>query len=69
MYLYDKIRNTAAFVLVSLLFALQGVVDGLEALGHKISKFYNTVNAVGKGDCGCTSAWSDERKKGKAAGY
>lgn len=44
-------------------------MDGLEALGHKISKFCNTVNAVGKGDCGCTSAWSDERKKGKAAGY
>ncbi|XP_005952505.1 glutathione hydrolase 5 proenzyme [Haplochromis burtoni] len=44
------------------------VVDGLEALGHKIAKFYNTVNAVEKAGS-CISAWSDERKKGKAAGY
>ncbi|XP_039477229.1 glutathione hydrolase 5 proenzyme-like [Oreochromis aureus] len=44
------------------------VVDGLEAKGHKIAKFYNTVNAVEKEDS-CISAWSDERKKGKAAGY
>ncbi|XP_063346460.1 glutathione hydrolase 5 proenzyme-like [Pelmatolapia mariae] len=44
------------------------VVDGLEAKGHKVSKFYNTVNAVEKADS-CISAWSDERKKGKAAGY
>ncbi|XP_039884355.1 glutathione hydrolase 5 proenzyme-like isoform X2 [Simochromis diagramma] len=44
------------------------VVDGLEALGHKIVKFYNTVNAVEKAGS-CISAWSDERKKGKAAGY
>ncbi|XP_063346455.1 glutathione hydrolase 5 proenzyme-like [Pelmatolapia mariae] len=44
------------------------VVDGLEALGHKIAKFYNAVNAVEKA-CSCISAWSDERKKGKAAGY
>uniref|UniRef100_I3JZG4 Glutathione hydrolase n=1 Tax=Oreochromis niloticus TaxID=8128 RepID=I3JZG4_ORENI len=44
------------------------VVDGLEALGHKVSKFYNAVNAVEKA-CSCISAWSDERKKGKAAGY
>uniref|UniRef100_A0A669EW80 Glutathione hydrolase n=1 Tax=Oreochromis niloticus TaxID=8128 RepID=A0A669EW80_ORENI len=44
------------------------VVDGLEAKGHKIAKFYNTVNAVEKaGSHIC--AWSDERKKGKAAGY
>uniref|UniRef100_A0A3Q2WSM6 Gamma-glutamyltransferase 5a n=1 Tax=Haplochromis burtoni TaxID=8153 RepID=A0A3Q2WSM6_HAPBU len=44
------------------------VVDGLEAKGHKIAKFYNTVNAVEKAGS-CISAWSDERKKGKAAGY
>ncbi|XP_076746702.1 glutathione hydrolase 5 proenzyme isoform X1 [Maylandia zebra] len=44
------------------------VVDGLEALGHKIAKFYNTVNAVEKASS-CISAWSDKRKKGKAAGY
>ncbi|KAL3976168.1 mediator of RNA polymerase II transcription subunit 26 [Sarotherodon galilaeus] len=44
------------------------VVDGLEALGHKIAKFYNVVNAVEKAGS-CISAWSDERKKGKAAGY
>ncbi|XP_039476577.1 glutathione hydrolase 5 proenzyme-like [Oreochromis aureus] len=44
------------------------VVDGLEALGHKIAKFYNTVNAVEKAGS-CISAWSDERKNGKAAGY
>ncbi|KAL3976164.1 PML-RARA-regulated adapter molecule 1 [Sarotherodon galilaeus] len=44
------------------------VVDGLEAKGHKIVKFYNTVNAVEKAGS-CISAWSDERKKGKAAGY
>ncbi|KAL3976217.1 neuromedin U receptor 1 [Sarotherodon galilaeus] len=44
------------------------VVDGLEAKGHKIAKFYNTVNAVEKEDS-CISAWSDERKNGKAAGY
>ncbi|XP_063345836.1 glutathione hydrolase 5 proenzyme-like [Pelmatolapia mariae] len=44
------------------------VVDGLEAKGHKVAKFYNTVNAVEKADS-CISAWSDERKKGKAAGY
>uniref|UniRef100_A0A3P9ATX6 Glutathione hydrolase n=1 Tax=Maylandia zebra TaxID=106582 RepID=A0A3P9ATX6_9CICH len=44
------------------------VVDGLEAKGHKIAKFYNTVNAVEKAG-NCISAWSDERKKGKAAGY
>uniref|UniRef100_A0A3Q2WSK8 Gamma-glutamyltransferase 5a n=1 Tax=Haplochromis burtoni TaxID=8153 RepID=A0A3Q2WSK8_HAPBU len=36
--------------------------------GHKIAKFYNTVNAVEKAGS-CISAWSDERKKGKAAGY
>uniref|UniRef100_I3JYI7 Gamma-glutamyltransferase 5a n=1 Tax=Oreochromis niloticus TaxID=8128 RepID=I3JYI7_ORENI len=53
---------------ISLLFALQDVVDGLEAKGHKIAKFYNTVNAVEKAGS-CISAWSDERKKGKAAGY
>ncbi|XP_039884474.1 glutathione hydrolase 5 proenzyme-like [Simochromis diagramma] len=44
------------------------VVDNLEAKGHEIVKFYNTVNAVEKVDS-CISAWSDERKKGKAAGY
>uniref|UniRef100_A0A3B4EXJ5 Gamma-glutamyltransferase 5-like n=1 Tax=Pundamilia nyererei TaxID=303518 RepID=A0A3B4EXJ5_9CICH len=44
------------------------VVDGLEALGHKVAKFYNTVNAVEKAG-NCISAWSDERKNGKAAGY
>ncbi|XP_013766396.1 gamma-glutamyltransferase 5a [Pundamilia nyererei] len=43
-------------------------VDGLEALGHKVAKFYNTVNAVEKAG-NCISAWSDERKNGKAAGY
>uniref|UniRef100_A0A668RKX6 Gamma-glutamyltransferase 5a n=1 Tax=Oreochromis aureus TaxID=47969 RepID=A0A668RKX6_OREAU len=48
--------------------SLQDVVDGLEAKGHKIAKFYNTVNAVEKAGS-CISAWSDERKKGKAAGY
>uniref|UniRef100_A0A3B4F685 Gamma-glutamyltransferase 5-like n=1 Tax=Pundamilia nyererei TaxID=303518 RepID=A0A3B4F685_9CICH len=53
---------------ISLLFALQDVVDGLEALGHKVAKFYNTVNAVEKAG-NCISAWSDKRKKGKAAGY
>uniref|UniRef100_A0A3Q0SRC4 Gamma-glutamyltransferase 5a n=1 Tax=Amphilophus citrinellus TaxID=61819 RepID=A0A3Q0SRC4_AMPCI len=45
------------------------VVDALEAKGHKIAKFYNVVNAVEKDDGGCLSAYSDERKKGKAAGY
>ncbi|XP_063345779.1 glutathione hydrolase 5 proenzyme-like [Pelmatolapia mariae] len=44
------------------------IVDGLEAKGHKVAKFYNTVNAVEKADS-CISAWSDERKKGEAAGY
>uniref|UniRef100_A0A3Q0RYP1 Gamma-glutamyltransferase 5a n=1 Tax=Amphilophus citrinellus TaxID=61819 RepID=A0A3Q0RYP1_AMPCI len=44
------------------------LIDALEAKGHKIAKFYNVVNAVEK-DGSCISAWSDERKKGKAAGY
>nr|XP_004558641.2 glutathione hydrolase 5 proenzyme [Maylandia zebra] len=44
------------------------VVDGLEALGHKVAKFYNTVNAVEKAG-NCISAWSDKRKNGEAAGY
>uniref|UniRef100_A0A3Q3CSL6 Gamma-glutamyltransferase 5a n=1 Tax=Haplochromis burtoni TaxID=8153 RepID=A0A3Q3CSL6_HAPBU len=63
----EMIPPAVASVL-SLLFALQDVVDGLEAKGHKIAKFYNTVNAVEKAGS-CISAWSDERKKGKAAGY
>ncbi|XP_030605450.1 glutathione hydrolase 5 proenzyme-like [Archocentrus centrarchus] len=53
-------------------FELRGekdVVDALEAKGHKIAKPYNVVNAVEKDDGGCISACSDERKKGKAAGY
>ncbi|XP_005473112.1 glutathione hydrolase 5 proenzyme isoform X9 [Oreochromis niloticus] len=45
------------------------VVDALEAKGHQILKFYNVVNSVEKESGGCISAWSDERKKGKAAGY
>ncbi|XP_063346470.1 glutathione hydrolase 5 proenzyme-like [Pelmatolapia mariae] len=45
------------------------VVDALEAKGHQILKFYNVVNSVEKESDGCISAWSDERKKGKAAGY
>uniref|UniRef100_A0A3Q2V6C4 Gamma-glutamyltransferase 5a n=1 Tax=Haplochromis burtoni TaxID=8153 RepID=A0A3Q2V6C4_HAPBU len=53
---------------VFLLFALQDVVDGLEAKGHKITQFYNTVNAVEKAGS-CISAWSDKRKKGEPAGY
>uniref|UniRef100_A0A3Q0QRT4 Gamma-glutamyltransferase 5a n=1 Tax=Amphilophus citrinellus TaxID=61819 RepID=A0A3Q0QRT4_AMPCI len=47
------------------------VIEALEALGHNrqtTARFYNTVNAVEKED-GCVSAWSDERKKGKAAAY
>uniref|UniRef100_A0A3Q3FSM8 Gamma-glutamyltransferase 5a n=1 Tax=Kryptolebias marmoratus TaxID=37003 RepID=A0A3Q3FSM8_KRYMA len=36
--------------------------------GHKITRFYNAVNAVEK-DCGCIYAVSDTRKNGKAAGY
>ncbi|XP_042072018.1 glutathione hydrolase 5 proenzyme isoform X2 [Haplochromis burtoni] len=44
------------------------VVDGLEAKGHKITQFYNTVNAVEKAGS-CISAWSDKRKKGEPAGY
>uniref|UniRef100_A0A3Q2VKV3 Gamma-glutamyltransferase 5a n=1 Tax=Haplochromis burtoni TaxID=8153 RepID=A0A3Q2VKV3_HAPBU len=66
--LKEAIITPVVFVDFSLLFALQDVVDGLEAKGHKIAKFYNTVNAVEKAGS-CISAWSDERKKGKAAGY
>ncbi|XP_039884350.1 glutathione hydrolase 5 proenzyme-like, partial [Simochromis diagramma] len=44
------------------------IVDGLEAKGHKITQFYNTVNAVEKAGS-CISAWSDKRKKGEPAGY
>uniref|UniRef100_A0A3Q2V6F7 Gamma-glutamyltransferase 5a n=1 Tax=Haplochromis burtoni TaxID=8153 RepID=A0A3Q2V6F7_HAPBU len=36
--------------------------------GHKITQFYNTVNAVEKAGS-CISAWSDKRKKGEPAGY
>ncbi|XP_005951481.1 glutathione hydrolase 5 proenzyme isoform X1 [Haplochromis burtoni] len=45
------------------------LINSLKALGHNIAIFYNVVNAVEKEDDGCISAWSDERKKGKAAGY
>ncbi|XP_030593572.1 glutathione hydrolase 5 proenzyme-like isoform X2 [Archocentrus centrarchus] len=47
------------------------LIDALDALGHNrqtADKFYNVVNAVEK-DGSCISAWSDERKKGKAAAY
>ncbi|KAL3976167.1 solute carrier family 35, member E1 [Sarotherodon galilaeus] len=44
------------------------LLDSLEARGHNISIFYNVVNAVEKKN-GSIYAWSDERKKGKAAVY
>ncbi|KAM9360703.1 glutathione hydrolase 5 proenzyme-like [Symphorus nematophorus] len=49
----------------------ESVIEGLKALGHEVkpeAKFFNVVNAVEKVD-GCIYAESDERKKGKAAGY
>ncbi|KAM7391680.1 hypothetical protein PAMP_022348 [Pampus punctatissimus] len=49
----------------------ENLIAALKALGHKreIAKFfYNVVNAVEKKD-GCICAWSDARKRGKAAGY
>ncbi|XP_031610654.1 glutathione hydrolase 5 proenzyme-like [Oreochromis aureus] len=44
------------------------LLDSLKAWGHNITTFYNVVNAVEKKN-GSIYAWSDERKKGKAAGY
>ncbi|XP_063345577.1 glutathione hydrolase 5 proenzyme-like [Pelmatolapia mariae] len=47
------------------------VIEALKKKGHNhqpATRFYNVVNAVEKEDS-CISAWSDERKKGKAAGY
>uniref|UniRef100_A0A668U5A8 Gamma-glutamyltransferase 5a n=1 Tax=Oreochromis aureus TaxID=47969 RepID=A0A668U5A8_OREAU len=55
---YDKIKNHTTFDLL----------DSLKAWGHNITTFYNVVNAVEKKN-GSIYAWSDERKKGKAAGY
>ncbi|KAM9360699.1 gamma-glutamyltransferase 5a [Symphorus nematophorus] len=59
----NKLRFEAAFD--------KDVIEGLKALGHEevpAKKFYNVVNVVEKVD-GCILAVSDERKKGKAAGY
>uniref|UniRef100_A0A673B412 Gamma-glutamyltransferase 1b n=1 Tax=Sphaeramia orbicularis TaxID=375764 RepID=A0A673B412_9TELE len=47
------------------------VIDGLKAVGHKITHwkyFFNVVNAVEK-EGGCISAFSDIRKMGQSAGY
>ncbi|KAG5281339.1 hypothetical protein AALO_G00070170 [Alosa alosa] len=47
------------------------VVEKLKSFGNKVEKremFFNVINAVSKKD-GCITAVSDDRKKGKAAGY
>ncbi|XP_062399411.1 gamma-glutamyltransferase 5a [Sardina pilchardus] len=47
------------------------VVEKLQSFGNKVEKrnmFFNVINAISKKD-GCISAVSDDRKKGKAAGY
>ncbi|KAM7416336.1 hypothetical protein PAMA_018416 [Pampus argenteus] len=49
----------------------ENLIAALNGLGHKretAKVFYNVVNAVEKED-GCICAWSDARKRGKAAGY